>query len=264
MSAIPILAVWLNDSCISSFSRDEIPVEKRFSVELTTPASALNFIDSNNLKISFDLSSLNLDHVRFIHFSVRISQHFAVQPDALLSQTASVAPDAFSKGEVNAIRFQPFFLPEFPGAPPVLKGCGLLKRGLHYSGWITPGNVSLMCICDDCKRTFRVQSYHAGFSNLAYFYCSNGPHLLTLSDRIEGAPPLLAKPDLAALQKLEGQLPACTVCGGNFRYLNSFRCPYCSAAYISFAEGRESEYYCNTIYGQTPQHWENEMSGPLP
>lgn len=79
-----------------------------------------------------------------------------------------------------------------------------------------------------------------------------------MSDRIEGAPPLLAKPDLAALQKLEGQLPACTACGGNFRYLNPFRCPHCSAAYISFADGRDSEYYCNTIYGQTPQHWAPE------
>jgi hypothetical protein len=100
MSAIPILAVWLNNSCISSFSRNEVPVERRFPVELTTPNSALNFIDSNNFKTTFDLSALSPDHVRFLHLSVRISQNFAVQPDALLSQTASVPQDDFGKGKL--------------------------------------------------------------------------------------------------------------------------------------------------------------------
>ena len=54
------------------------------------------------------------------------------------------------------VRFQPFMLPEFTVDTSDLAGKGLFDRGLHFPGSITPGNVSVLCLCDSCKKSFRL------------------------------------------------------------------------------------------------------------
>jgi hypothetical protein len=118
------------------------------------------------------------------------------------------------------------FMPECAGDPKELVGRGLFFRGLHFSGTITASYVSALCICDACAKSFRLQSFHAGFGGNAYFYCSNQPHTLMISEYEEGAPPALGQPqDLEALARLEAKLPACAQCGGSFAYWNPLRCP---------------------------------------
>jgi hypothetical protein len=139
-----------------------------------------------------------------------------------------------------------------------MRGQGLFARGFHFSGRVTSGGISLLCLCDACHGTFRLQSFHAGFSEIAYFYCSRGPHTLAAKYWVEDAPPLLVAPDPAALRRFEARVPPCAACGGDFRYMNPFRCPLCLAPYIDFHRHpglREREYYGNRLYGGTLQWW---------
>lgn len=108
----------------------------------------------------------------------------------------------------------------------------MFYRGLHYPGLITRGNISLSCICDHCGVSFRLQSFHAGFSNCDYMYSSSG--LYTLVYREAPATPITA-PD-----------------GSTFARLNPLRCPHCQAPYIDFERYpslRNTEYYGHTLFG---------------
>lgn len=260
----PILSVLLDDEEVCTLFADEVPVEKLPVVELARSAQALRFVDSKGRSRSYDLASVYDEGARFLHLSVRVGRTFAAQADALLTTDGKNAQEAFRSSEGKGVRFEPFYLPECSGDPSSLIGRGLFHRGLHFPGTITPGNVSLLCICDACHRSFRLQSFHAGFSNLTYLYCSNGPHTLVASSYLDDAPPVLGKADAEATARFESQLPACRECGGQFRFWNPLRCPHCGAPYIDFERhpaDREQEYYGNCLYGDTLQHWEPESDG---
>lgn len=242
-----------------------VPVEEKPSVELSSRSPVLTFTDSSGCKQSHDLTSVVDEGCSWIHLSVRVSAGYACQADCLINDEERVDETALHRGEVKGIRFQPFYLPGCSGQPADLVGQGLFFRGLHFSGVITPGNVSASCICDFCQKSFRLQSFHAGFGNNAYFYCSKGPHTLVMSSYTEGAPAPLSHPDASALAKLEAHLPRCGQCGGAFRYLNPLLCPHCAKPFIDFArhpEIRDNEYYGNYLYGTTPQEWEEANQAP--
>lgn len=110
---------------------------------------------------------------------------------------------------------------------------------------MTRANVSLLCLCDECGSSFRLQSFHSGFSALDYFYCESGLHTLVVPAQIAHAPERFDPDALAAL-------PPCRECGKRFRYLNALRCPGCHSPYIDFAghpDIRAGEYYGNFFYG---------------
>lgn len=239
--------------------KTEIPCERRATIALVPPELCLEFVNSCGQITSFDISSVLNDRVAMLFMSVRIGPSFAVQPDCLLSKDSQDPSEAFRKGEALGLRMQPFFLPETTAHPEELIGRGLFFRGFHFSGSITQGNISLLCICDSCHQTFRLQSFHAGFGNLTYLYCSKGPHTLVASSSLEDAPPVLGQADKQAVRRFESQLPSCQQCGGEFRYMNPLLCPHCLRPYIDFPrhpQDREHEYYGNHLYGQRTQKWE--------
>ena len=254
----PLLRLLLGDDEVFSVSAAELPIEKLPVVEFVARDQPLRFVDSSGNARSFDVASAFDEGARYFHVSARIHASYAVQTDGILTQRKEENSQEVFKAGGKALRLQPFMLPEFSGDTDNLIGRGLFHRGLHFSGMITPGNVSLMSLCDYCKHSFRLQSFHAGFSNLSYFYCSRGPHTMVASSHETDAPPVLGKADPAATARFEQRLPPCGDCGGSFNYANSFLCPGCQKPYIDFArhpQDRESENYGNHLYGASLQRF---------
>jgi len=250
------LSVYLDDELAIEIKQSELPCEKTPTFPLKKAGQVLRFVDSAGAENSF-----SLDHESgYIHLSVRVHENLACQSDCLVSETKKIAPDAFQKNEARGIRFQPFFLEGSHVANDEFKGKGLFHRGLHFSGTITPGNVSLSCICDECKKSFRLQSFHAGFSDLGYFYSESGKETLVVSSYVKGSPPALGKANIEEVQELEAKLPKAKD-GTSFSYLNGLRCPHCGSHYIDFKtypEQREQEYYGNVFYGESTTRYEAE------
>lgn len=257
-----VLRVLLDTEEICSFASSELPQEQQPVVELKGEQQLLHFIDSTGDARSFDLSSVFSEGGRFLHMSIRVGPTFAVEPDCIVTKSEDENPHAAFEGGTSAgIRFQPFMLPEFPEDASILLGKGLFFRGLHFSGTVTPGNVSILCLCDYCHKSFRLQSFHAGFGQVTYLYCSGGPHTLIASSYIEDAPPILGEADMESVARFERRLPSCVECGGSFRYLNSLLCPHCKRPYIDFTlhpEERKKEYYGNHLYGGSVQVYEGD------
>lgn len=258
-----VLCVLLGTQELCSFTSSELPAEKHPVAELAGGQHLLHFVDSAGNARSFDLSSVFAEGGRFLHMSVRVGSTFAVQSDCIVTASEDENPHtAYQSGTSIGVRFQPFMLPEFAGDTSELAGKGLFYRGLHFSGTITPGNVSVLCLCDYCRKSFRLQSFHAGFADLTYLYCSGGPHTLVASSYIEGAPPILGKADMESVARFERRLPGCKECGGSFRYMNPLLCPHCREPFIDFKrypQEREKEYYGNHLYGGSVQVFEDSM-----
>ncbi len=253
----PLLVIDLDGREICEIQ--QAPIEITPSIRLESHNPILSFTDASGTKYCHDLSSVIQDGGSWVHLSVRVHESFACEADCLINTTSKVDATAFEKGEANGIRFQPFYLPQCSADPSELVGKGMFFRGLHFPGTITPGNVSASCICDYCRKSFRLQSFHSGFSNSAYFYCSKGPHTLVIDSYIEGAPAALSHPDQIALAALESRLPSCQLCGGNFKYMNPLLCPHCQRPFIDFTtnpEIRDNEYYGNYLYGGSYQRWD--------
>ena len=246
-----LVEILLNGKQVAVVSDEKLPVEKRISFQLTNQSSILLFRDT---------AGLSHDHLLnfekgWIHVSIRVHPNLACQADCLVSESEKISETDFKTGAANGIRFQPFFLPGCKANAAELVGRGLFYRGLHFSGTITPGNVSLSCICDLCRKSFRLQSFHAGFGNCGYFYSDSGLHTLIVDGRVEGCPPAMGAVNSEALARLEARLPKSTKDETTFRYLNSMRCPHCKAAYIDFQKfpkEREVEYYGNYFFGEKP------------
>jgi hypothetical protein len=254
-----ILRAFFEGRELARINRQSVPVEELPVGIISTRQPALMLKDSRNTEWLYDLSSSLRDEPRYVHFSIRVGPTFAVQADCILGDSGQTPADAFANGSANGIRFQPFYLPESAGDPAELIGRGLFFRGFHFSGTVTPGNVSLLCVCDFCRKSFRVQSFHAGFMSVNYFYCDRGPHTLIASSYLQDCPPVLAKADLEGVRRFQSRLPLCKECGGEFRYYNPFRCPHCLDPYIDFKRHpneREVEYYGNYLFGGTVQKFE--------
>jgi hypothetical protein len=250
----PILSASVGGRTICEIG--QAPREERPVVEFAQSNAVLHLEDAGGKTYRHDLTSVVQEGFRWGHFSVRVSEELACQADVVWMKTDGNPRAAFQKGEAGGLRFQPFYLRGSGSQLSELAGRGLFYRGFHFSGTVTPSNVSLSCLCDVCERSFRVQSFHAGFSQDSYFYCSRGPHTLVVSALPEGAPPPFGKADPESLAAFEAQLPLCSRCGGAFAYLNPFRCPHCGAPYIDFPRfpaDRPIEYYGNHLYGDDLQ-----------
>ena len=242
----PILTVLVNGKEVCSIMKDELPVEKSPTVKCDA-GSSIEFIDSEGNKTIHDLGN----NSGWFHFSVRVHPNLACQADCVITDSKEFDENAFKEGKATGIRLQPFFLSGSSTDASIFIGRGLFKRGLHFNGTVTPGNTILSCVCDSCKKSFLIQSYHAGFSNSGYFYSGSGKYTITVSDHIEGSPAALSDPNKDPLSKLEGMLPEAPD-GSVFSYLNPFRCPHCNVPYIDFEkypEDRAGEYYGNYFVG---------------
>jgi len=235
-----------------------LPTEKNPSLRLKDGENVITFTEPNGRNIGHKVAG----EEGFIHLSVRVHENYVCQADCAITSKNIYDKDAFERGEAVGIRFQPFFLAGSKTKESELYGQGLFQRGLHFSGTVTPSSISLDCICDKCGASFRIQSFHAGFSDCGYFYSGSGKYTLVVSSFIEGAPPSLGKPNIEALKNLEAKLPLAPD-GTTYKYLHPFRCPNCSEPYIDFErspELRESEYYGNTFFGETTIEYDSNES----
>jgi len=243
----PILSVFHDDTLACDITGTTLPCEKNPILYARNTGSQLRFVDDAGVEYCHIL----FYESGYFHLNVRVNERFQCQSDCLVSTSKEIAPDAFQNLEVDGIRFQPFFLSGSGFPKEIFKGRGLFYRGLHYPGRVTQGNVSLSCICDECAKYFRIKSFHAGFSDIGYFYSGSGKETLVLSSNIKGCPPALGEAKMAEVKELEAKLPKAKD-GTSFSYLNGFRCPHCGAKYIDFESNpkdREREYYGNYFFG---------------
>lgn len=197
---------------------------------------------------------------QYLHISIRILDNFALMIDGIISKEKMTSQD---RDFFEGIRFQPLFLSQSRARNELLQGKGLFERGLHFNGIITPSSVRLSCICDYCKESFNLQSFHAGFQNLQYFYSDDGMQTLVVNtmDKSDLYIPgqLQERIDIKKLTETENRLPSPTVAGGKYKYYNSLRCPYCSKPYIDFEhypQIRPFEYYGNVFANKKVQKFE--------
>jgi hypothetical protein len=197
---------------------------------------------------------------QFLHSSIRVLDNSAVMIDGVISKSDTSFPK-WTDQDYEAVRFQPFFLSNANDKNIQLIGKGLFDRGLHFSGTVTSTAVRSICVCDNCTQSFSLQHFHAGFSEMQYFYSTHSKEtLLVPYGAITNMPTQLQETvDLATLNKVETLLPKSS--DGDFRYFNSFKCPHCLTAFIDFKkypEMRPKEYYGNTLLNQKPKQWADQ------
>jgi len=193
----------------------------------------------------------------FLHCCVRILPGLGLMVDGLFSFDRN-DENRHPSDSLRGIRFQPLKLEGAAIPNSELFGRGMFARGLHFPGRVTPGDIRVVCLCDQCREPFTLEHHHTGFSDAQYFYCETGIHtlLVNLGD-LEGCPPPRAQDiDEQVLRGVEARLPPCADCGKPFRYHNPLRCRACGAPFIDFEkhpEIRSTEYYAQILSGTKPQ-----------
>jgi hypothetical protein len=191
---------------------------------------------------------------QYFHSSIRVLNNGALMIDGVISKD-KINPLQWGEG----IRLQPFFLSPKDLENQKLRGKGLFQRGLHFSGTVTPSNVRVVCICDNCSMSFTLQHFHAGFADAQYFYSSDSKQTLVVHwYQIKNMPTQMQKDiNLSVLNKVEAHLPKPTKGSGSYKYYNSFRCPHCGDAFIDFESNknlRPFECYANKLINHETQH----------
>lgn len=187
---------------------------------------------------------------QYFHSSVRVLENGAVMIDGIISKNKDKLAES-SNNDFEGIRFQPFFLLSMAEEKNnQLIGKGLFDRGLHYSGYVTASNIRVICICDECQKSFSVEHFHAGFSETQYYYSNDSKQTLIVPyTQIPNQPAHLQTDiDEETLAEVESKLPKPNIGTGKFKYYNSFRCPHCLSPFIDFQNNkylRPNEYYGN-------------------
>jgi hypothetical protein len=240
----------------------EIEVEPVF--EFTQPTPEIKVFENKKLIRHFRIETLNSNPNltgQFLHSSVRVLQNSAVMIDGIISKSNKAYTKWQDEG-YEAIRLQPFYLSDANDSNQQLVGKGLFERGLHFSGKITPTSVRNICICDKCYQSFTIQHFHAGFSEVQYFYSTDSRETLAVPyNVIEDMPAQLQQIiNINGIANMEDKLPLPSNSQGLFKYYNSFKCPHCLASFIDFEKHKEmrpGEYYGNTYINESPTRWVN-------
>jgi hypothetical protein len=233
MTPPTILTILVDDIVLRVCTLDDPPLDLTLRTFVGPKTSVLTLDQPTGTRHQF---ALNFEQEAF-DLRMRLHESFALELDGTCHH--------------QGIRFQPIILDVSRVAAPETRGRGLIARGFHLPGEVTPSDVSEACICDDCGGSFRLHAFHAGFSDIAYFYSASGKFTLVVNGTEPGAPVPLSDPDPVALAALEARLPPAPD-GSRFSYLNALRCPHCKVPYIDFArhpEMRPKEYYGHTFFG---------------
>lgn len=233
-----------------------------FVFKLLQPIPEINVFENDQLIRCYKIETIrnNPDLTgQFLHSSIRVLANSSVMIDGIISKDDVTFPD-WTDDKYEAVRLQPFCLSNRNESNIQLIGKGLFERGLHFSGTITPSSVRNVCICDKCNRSFTIQHFHAGFSDVQYFYSSDSAETLIVPyDAIDNLPVQLEEEiNNSALKTVEANLPTPSKGTGAFKYYNSFKCPHCLSPYIDFEKYRvirPGEYYGNVYINVTPRYW---------
>lgn len=231
----------------NSFLLRNRQIEIQPIIELEGEIPSISIYEGSKLIRKFNIQPLKSNpnlNGQYLHSSIRINSNSSVQIDGIISNSST----EFDKNG-EGIRFQPFFLSDKEEENIKLRGLGMFDRGLHYSGLVSPTNVRLICFCEECKKSFGVQFFHAGFSEVQYFYSSNSKETLVVpyDNYLVNVPFQLQKNiNEVELKEIENNLPYTE--DGKFEYYNAFKCPHCNADFINFRNNKElrpKEYYVN-------------------
>lgn len=199
------------------------------------------WLDENPyLSFELDFTKFCEDSMEFIHLEIRINTNLSVQIEGLLSENE----DSFL--DTNpAFRFQPFYLNKLP---VMAEGNNSFEIGLNYNGYITPGNVRFVCVCEKCRESFNLDKWHCGFSETNFAYSSTCKEVALIERRDYSAISIKTDEDIL---KFNNHLPPSS--DGEFLYLNPLRCPNCSDIFFDYQknpESRKREYYGLHYVGQ--------------
>jgi hypothetical protein len=238
------------------------PVEISVVLKFTKETPEINFFENQVLYRSFRIDTLKKNpnlKGQFLHCSIRIFANSGVMIDGIISKSETTYSE-WTDSEYEALRLQPFYLSDKNENNIRLKGKGLFERGLHFSGTVTPSGVRNICTCDNCKSSFTLQHFHAGLSEVQYFYSSDSKETLVVPyTAIENLPTQLqATIDPFIIELIETQLPKPTTNNTTFKYYNSLKCPHCLTTFIDFENNnqiRPNEYYGNNYINEKPILW---------
>ncbi len=225
----------------------------RFIVPITDTLPELSVYDREHLLARYHVEALYNNPVlagQYLHIKVRVLIGDAVMIEAKICDTPTREQSVHGLRET--IRFQPTYLQRSRRMLDALRGRGLFDRGLHHRGWLTPANVRLCCVCDECAKSFTLMTYHSVYYQWAYFYSERGTSTLIVehceNGRIRGR-----------VTTIEALLPKSKRDQTAFGYYQALRCPHCLAPYIDFQRYpglRHQEVYANTLLNVAPQRFE--------
>lgn len=249
--SLPQLVVRLNGEAIVTVGAFDPPCVRKVSRRVEPQAQVAFESAYGNLSTH----SLN-DLEGWAHFRVEVMETLATIPDCAVTASDVWVWEDQLRGNGTAVRFQRFYL---PGAArdEDLTGRGMFWKGLHVKGFITPGSTRLSLVCDICRKTFTVESFHAGMMDFEYMYSGSGLYTLMIPPEAMGSLPGLAQMTAEALAAFEASAPAAPD-GTGFRYYNPLRCRHCGAATIDFErfpEMRAGEYYGCIHLGTKAVYW---------
>lgn len=222
-----------------SVGANEISSVNRIGFSLTKEKSDLSFTDSKNSKQIFDLSSVLSDGYNWVDICVQITKDYIVQADCRLGSNGTTPDDP------ENIMFQPILLPE-SNLVIETKGKNIHNRGF-FSWWSGSRKLSLIGICDYCRKSFRLSIRNTSGSPENYYYCKKGIHSLLAKPNRE-----YSYEDKSTHAELESRLPLCSECGDTFKRNNSFRCVHCEMPYLDLEAYPDEvkERYALLLYGQ--------------
>jgi hypothetical protein len=235
--------------------------EINYVFEFREPQPTMRVFENKKLSRKYRIETPDLTG-QFFHSTIRVLKNSAVMINGIISKDQNKCP-SWKDENYEAIRLQPFFLSDNEQENKKLKGAGLFQRGLHFSGTITPKGVRVVCICDCCQKSFTLQHFHAGFSEVQYFYSADSKKTLIVPyGQIEKMHIQLQEIiDYRTLELVEEQLPKSSNGNGSFKYYNSFRCPHCGSPFIDFEKNKDirpKEYYGNYLINQELERLKKE------
>jgi hypothetical protein len=106
------------------------------------------------------------------------------------------------------------------------QGQDLIAKALKYPGYITPSNVRLMGICQNCGRSFCFHGYAFYMAQSDVAYSDDGL-------------------DCCEIQAydIDKNNWSCEIDGKTFRYYNSFHCPHCGTPYIDYKKNPQNKIF---------------------
>ncbi|WP_034924808.1 hypothetical protein [Gillisia sp. CAL575] len=247
---------------VTGYFKKELEIDHVFHFNQANPIIKVSENGILKREYLFETLKINPDLTdQFFHSTIRVLKNSAIMIDGIISNNLETFPN-INDENCEALRLQPFYLSNKENKNLELKGSGLFERGLHFSGTVTSSNVRNICICDNCKKSFSIQHFHAGFSEMQYFYSTDSKETLAIKyGEIENLPTQLQQEtDIEVLEKIESQLPKPTNGDGHFKFYNSFRCPHCNSKFIDFENNkklRSTEYYGNYHINQEIKYLEN-------
>lgn len=223
------------DAYFAWHEKHRTPLEKCGAIALKTKTPSLLLYEGEELSHEYVLGNTKDEDYtgKYFLYSVRMSMvGNPVAPVVQIDGFVADSPDEESMGSNTGYRFEGYH-PYFGGIESsrrrlVQSGADLIEKGLKYPGYITPANVRLVGICDECGKSLTFIGYNYPGMNAEPLYSDDGTSVIESYD-------YNMDKDNGVVEKD----------GRKYRYYNSFCCKYCGHPYIDYNRKREMKQYGN-------------------